>query len=69
MIGWNENFNWTHDQFCDVVTKAFNSGDTRINLDCEHASYDNMKEMVKWAEEKGYHAEITSNRETVVVWK
>lgn len=70
MIGWNENYNWTYEQFCKVVVVDFEAnGEKRMNLDCEHSSYENMEQIVSWAEERGYHAEISENRETVSVWK
>jgi len=70
MIGWNEGYNWTYEQFCKVVVVGFEAnGEKRMNLDCEHSSYENMKQIVSWAEERGYHAEISDDRETVSVWK
>lgn len=70
MIGWNEDYEWTYENFHNVIVTAFNiNGETRINLDCEHSSYDNMLEIVAWAQNDGYHAEIDSNKETVQIWK
>lgn len=70
MIGWNESYNWTYEEFKKVVITALEIDDKEsVNLDCEHASYDNMKQIVSWAEERGYHAEMSDSRETVRVWK
>lgn len=70
MIGWNESYNWTYEQFKNVVITSLEIDSAEyVNLDCEHASYSNMEQIVKWAEERGYHAEISSNREVVKVWK
>jgi len=70
MIGWNENYNWTYKQFKKVVITSLEIDDDEyVNLDCEHASYSNMEQIVEWAKKHGYHAEISNNLERVKVWK
>lgn len=70
MIGYIEAYNWTYEQFKEVVITSLEiNEDEYVNLDCEHASYDNMKQIVAWAEERGYRAAISSNLELVKIWK
>lgn len=70
MLGWNESYNWTKEEFKKVVITSLEINEEKyVNLDCEHASYSNMKEIVGWAEERGYQAKINDNRDSVRVWK
>lgn len=70
MIGWNESYNWTYEEFKKVVITALEIEEKKsVNLDCEHASYENMKQIVAWAEERGYRTEISDNRESVKIQK
>lgn len=69
MIGWSEDYNWTYEQFYNVCISSLENGSDCMNLDCEHSSYENMEEIVEWANSHGYKAEISDTRESVRVWK
>ncbi len=61
---------WTYYDFKKVVITALEIDDLEyVKLDCNYNTYDNMKQIVAWAEERGYHAEISSNKEIIKVWK
>ena len=69
MIGWNSNFNWTHEEFNNVIHQAFDVENKHsICLDVEHSDWRNMEDIKHWAEEKGYKA-IEVNCDTIRVVK
>ncbi len=70
MEGWNSSSNWTFEEFVNVVKRNLEEqGKDVVGLDAEHSDIGNMNAMVMWAEQLGYRAEITPNRETVWVFK
>lgn len=69
MIGWNENYNWTYEQFKKVITKEFlENNSERISLDVEHSDRKNMDDIILWAKEMGYNA-FEKNVNTIVISK
>ena len=69
MIGWNPSYNWTYDEFVDVMRTSFvvekrNS----VCLDVEHSDRKNMDDIIRWAKDMGYNAE-EKNMDTIRVWK
>lgn len=70
MEGWNSSYNWTFEEFVNVVKRNLEErGKDVVGLDAEHSDIGNMNAMVMWAKQLGYHAEMTPNRETVKVFK
>lgn len=69
MIGWSPNFNWTYDEFNNVVTTAleFEKRES-ICLDVEHSDRKNMDDIMNWAKAKGYKA-VEVNCDTIRVMK
>ena len=69
MIGWNESYNWTREQFEEVVVREFvEKGLEQISVDVEHSDRKNMNDIILWAKEMGYYA-FEKNMDTIVVSK
>lgn len=66
MIGWNPSYNWTHEQFLNAI-KDLENGHSSVCLDTEHADEPNEKQIVAWAEELGYKAEVLDWGESIKV--
>ncbi len=70
MTGWNESYNWTHAEFTNVVTKALvTENKDVVCLDTEHTDHNNELQIVAWAEQMGYNAEILNSGDTIKVYK
>lgn len=69
MIGWNSSYNWTNSEFVDVMHSSFTVEKRQsVCLDVEHSDRKNMNDIIRWAQEMGYHAEEI-NIDTIKVWK
>lgn len=70
MLGWNEGYNWTHEELRNVLESSFGKEHlSEVTLDTEHSDYANVKDIVRWAKEMGYEAEILLCGEKVHVSK
>lgn len=70
MIGWNDRYNWTREQVeRTVIARLERDGDNHVSLDVEHSSASNIYDIIRWAEEMGYHATENERNETVRIWK
>ena len=59
---------WTYREFKRVVITALEIEDRdSVKLDCGKSTADNISQVVKWAEQHGYHAVVSSNKEIVTV--
>lgn len=60
--------NWTKEQVRRAIAEAFYvEKRSSVALDCEHADYHNIKDIIRWAKEMGFYAEEHPHSETVVV--
>lgn len=72
---WNEGYNWTKEELRNVLESSLSVSSIgkdhllEVTLDTEHSDYANMKDIVRWAKEMGYEAEISLCREKVHVSK
>lgn len=70
MVGWNSNYNWTYKQFNDVVHESLvKENNDSICLDTEHSDYNNEQQIVAWAKEAGYGAEVLDGGDKIRVYK
>ena len=67
MLNWNESYNWTHDDYAKAIRNAKSESKSSVNLDTEHCSASNERELVRWATEDGYKAEIDTRNECVKI--
>ena len=66
---WNESYNWTYEQFSNVIHKAFVVEKSHsVCLDVEHSDRKNMDDIVRWAADMGYNAE-EKNMDTIRIWR
>lgn len=69
MIGWSSHYNWTHDEFFNVIRTSFVVEKRQsVYLDVEHSDRKNMNDIIRWAQETGYHAKEI-NMDTIKVWQ
>ena len=68
MVGWNSSYNWSYEEYRNVVGNAFIKDDT-VTLDTEHSDHLNEKQIVAWAEKDGYKAEILESGERIRISK
>ena len=68
MVGWNPSYNWSYEEYRNVVDKAFINDDT-VTLDTEHSDHLNEQQIVAWAEKDGYKAEILDSGERIRISK
>lgn len=69
MTNWNPMFNWTHEEFINVVRKAFViERKSSVYLDVEHSDRKNMNDIMQWASQEGYRAEEV-NSDTIKISK
>lgn len=68
MVDWNESYNWTHDDYAHAIQTAKSENKSYVNLDTEHCSDANEKDLVRWAQEDGYSAEINHGSECVKIY-
>ena len=62
--------NWTREQVERVVRTAFHvEKRDSVSLDVEHADYHNIAQIIRWANENGWHAVEIPECETVRVTK
>lgn len=62
-------FNWTYEEFIMAITKAFEVDKLQcIDLDVERCDSNNMKSIIFWAKQRGYHAEDI-NSDIIRVYK
>lgn len=66
MRNWNPNQNWTYEEYKNVVSKALiHENKNSITLDTEHSDYHNEQQIVAWAKNDGYKAEIEGESITI----
>lgn len=68
MVGWNSSYNWSYEEYRNVVGNAFIKDGT-VTLDTEHSDYLNEQQIVAWAEKDGYKAEILGSGERIRISK
>lgn len=69
MIGWSPFYNWTHDEFLNVMQTSFVVEKRQsVCLDVEHSDRKNMDDIIRWAQEMGYQAKEI-NMDTIKVWQ
>lgn len=69
MNSWNPLYNWTRDEFDNVIKTSFVIEQREsVCLDVEHSDRKNMDDIIRWAQEMGYHAEEI-NMDTIKVWQ
>ena len=68
MLNWNESYNWTRKEYCNAIKTAKANKEVVVNLDTEHSSAYNERELVRWAKEDGYRAEINTRSECVKIY-
>ena len=70
MVGWNPSYNWTHEDFKRVISQTFDvEKQNSICLDTEHSDYKNEQDIVAWANELGYGAEVLNSGDSIRVYK
>ena len=70
MIGWSSSYNWTYEEFINVVTNALEIEKIpTVSLDVEHSDRRNMDDIIRWANENGYHATEASGGDIIKVTK
>ena len=66
---WNESYNWTYEQLCNVIHKVFDiEKSNSVCLDVEHSDRKNMDDIVRWVADMGYNAE-EKNMDTIRIWR
>lgn len=69
MIGWNSFYNWTYDEFVNAIKSSFVVEKRQsVRLDVEHSDRKNMNDIIRWAQEMGYHAKEI-NMDIIEVWQ
>lgn len=68
MLNWNESYNWTREEYYNAIQTAKAENKPFVNLDTEHSSASNERELVRWANEDGYRAEINERSECVKIY-
>lgn len=66
MESWNNNYNWTKQQLENVLVEAKYQNKKIIYLDTEHCDYQNEQDIISWAKELGYSAEV--NGDTMIIY-
>ena len=68
MLNWNESCNWTREEYYRAIETAKSNKEVVVNLDTEHSSAYNERELVRWAKEDGHRAEINRRSECVKIY-
>lgn len=68
MIGWNEGYNWTYENFKEAIVSLEMDNEQYVSLDVEHSDRKNMDDIIQWAKELGYKAEEKS-MDIIRIWK
>lgn len=69
MENWTPAYNWTHEEFLKVINASNSSEKHIVTLDVEHSDARNEQQIIKWADELGYDAEIQHHNETIKIMR
>ena len=68
MLNRNESYNWTREDYYNAIRTEKAEHKSSVNLDTEHCTAANEKQLVRWANEDGCRAEINPRSKCVKIY-